>query len=36
MGEEKDDSRKISNGALYCIMGAMLVFGTCNTIVMKW
>jgi len=36
MGEERDASRTIPNGMLYCIMLAMLFFGTCNTIVMKW
>ena len=36
MGEERDASRSIPNSMLYCIMLAMLVSGTCNTIVMKW
>jgi len=36
MGEERDASRTIPNSMLYCIMLAMLIFGTCNTIVMKW
>jgi hypothetical protein len=26
---------KISKGALYGIMGGMLLFGTCNTLIMK-
>lgn len=30
---EQDDG--ISTCTLYCIMAAMLIFGTCNTIVMK-
>ena len=36
MAEERDASRTIPNNVLYCIMLAMLIFGTCNTIVMKW
>jgi hypothetical protein len=29
------DKPKISKGALYGIMGGMLAFGTCNTLIMK-
>jgi hypothetical protein len=30
-----NDDRSIENWKLYSIMGLMLFFGTCNTIVMK-
>ena len=32
MGDQEDN---ISTCTLYCIMAAMMLFGTCNTIVMK-
>ena len=36
MGEKRDKANSISNLKLYAIMITMLVFGTANTIVMKY
>ena len=35
MAEERDKANTISVGLLYVIMALMLIFGTCNTVVMK-
>jgi hypothetical protein len=35
MADERDAANTIAPGLLYLIMALMLIFGTCNTVVMK-